>query len=62
MTKATLIRTTFNWIGLQVLRFSPLSSRWEHSSVQSGMVLEKLKVYCLVPKANRRRIVSRKLE
>jgi hypothetical protein len=27
MTTATLIRTAFNWAGLQVQRLSPLSSR-----------------------------------
>jgi hypothetical protein len=43
MTKATLTRTTFNWI-LQVQRFSPLSSLWEHSSIQAGIVQEELRV------------------
>jgi hypothetical protein len=38
ITKATLIRTTFNWGWLTVQRISPLSSRWEHSSIQTGMV------------------------
>jgi hypothetical protein len=38
MTKETLIRTTFNGVGLQVQRFSPLSSRQENGSVQAGMV------------------------
>ena len=53
MTKATLIRTTFNW-GLQVQRFSPLSSRKERGSVQAGMVLEELRVLHLVLKAAKR--------
>jgi hypothetical protein len=35
MTKAT---------GLQVQRFSPLSSRWEHGSIQVGMVQAELRV------------------
>jgi hypothetical protein len=35
MTKATLIRT-FNWAGLQILRLSPLSSRWDHGLFQAG--------------------------
>jgi hypothetical protein len=30
--------------GLQVQKFSPLSSRWEHGSVQAGMVQEELRV------------------
>jgi hypothetical protein len=42
MTKATLIRTAFNCS--QVQRFSPLSSRWEHGSIQAGMVQEELRV------------------
>jgi hypothetical protein len=50
MAKATLTRTTFSW-GLQVQRFSPLSSRWEHVSIQAGMVLEELRVLHLHLKA-----------
>jgi hypothetical protein len=42
MTKATLIRTTFNWGSLQVQRFSPLSPRPEHGSILAGMVQEEL--------------------
>ena len=38
---------------LQVLRFSPLSSRPEHGIVQAGMVVEGLRVLHLVLKANR---------
>jgi hypothetical protein len=30
--------------GLQVQRFSPLSSRREHGSIQTGMVQEELRV------------------
>jgi hypothetical protein len=38
--------------GLEVQRFSPLSSRWEHGSVQADMVLEKeLRVLTLDPTA-----------
>jgi len=29
---------------LQVQRFSPSSSRWEHGSIQAGMVQEELRV------------------
>jgi hypothetical protein len=30
--------------GLQVQRLSPLSSRWEHGSIQAGMVQEMLRM------------------
>jgi len=30
--------------GLHDQRFSPLSSRWEHGSIQAGMVQEELRV------------------
>jgi len=50
MTKATLVRTTLNW-GLQVQRFSPLSSRREDGSIQAGMVQEELRVLHLPLKA-----------
>jgi hypothetical protein len=40
--------------GLQVQRFSPLSSRQEHGSIQAGMGLEELRVLHLVLKANRK--------
>ena len=56
MTKATLIRTTFNWAGLQVQRFSPLSSKWEHGSAQAGMAQDKFSVLHVVLEANRRRL------
>jgi hypothetical protein len=61
MTKATLIRMTFNWDWLTVQRFSPLSSRWEHGSIQANVGLEKLRVLPLVPKAARRRLASKQL-
>ena len=54
MTKATLIKTTFDWGWLKVQRFSPLSSRREHGSIQAGTVQEELRVLHLVAKANRR--------
>jgi hypothetical protein len=63
MAKATLIRTTFKWGWLTGLeRFSPLSSRWEHSSVQADMVQEKLRVLHLHLKAASGRLASRQLE
>jgi hypothetical protein len=42
-------------------RFSPLSSRWEHGSIQAGMVQEELRVLCLHPKAASGRLTSRQL-
>jgi hypothetical protein len=37
--------------GLQVQRFSPLSSRWEHGSIQADMGPEELRVLYLHLKA-----------
>jgi hypothetical protein len=47
--------------GLQVQRFSPLSSRWEHGSIQAGMAQEELRVLCLHPKAAGGTLTSRQL-
>ena len=47
--------------GLQVQRFSPLSSSWEHGSIQAGIVQEELRVLCLHPKAASRRLTPRQL-
>jgi hypothetical protein len=47
--------------GLQVQRFSPLSSRWEHDSIQVGMMEEELRVLHLYLKAARKRLTSRQL-
>jgi hypothetical protein len=47
--------------GLQVQRFSLLSSRQEHSSIQAGMVQEELRVLHLHLKAASRILTSRKL-
>jgi hypothetical protein len=46
---------------LQVQRFSPLSSRWEHGSIQAGMALAELRVLYLHPKAASGRLTSRQL-
>jgi hypothetical protein len=55
MTKATLIKTMFNWGWLTGSEIQPLSSsRWEHGSFQAGMVQEELRVLHLVSKTNRR--------
>ena len=41
MTKASLIKKQhLIGAGLQIQRFSPLPSRWEHGSIQAGMVQE----------------------
>ena len=42
-------------------RFSPLSSRWEHGSIQAGMVQEELRVLHFYLKAARRILASRQL-
>jgi hypothetical protein len=47
MTKASLIKKYLIGAGLQVQRFSHLSSRWEHGSAQTGMVQEELRVLLL---------------
>jgi len=46
---------------LQVQRFSPLSSRQEHGSVQTAKRLEELRVLPLVLKAASRILASRHL-
>jgi hypothetical protein len=46
---------------LQVQRFSPLSSRWEHGSIQAGMVQEEVRVLHLHLKAASRILTSRQL-
>jgi hypothetical protein len=47
-------------VGLQDQRLSPLSSRWEHGSIQAGMV-KKLTVLHLHLKAASRILASRQL-
>jgi hypothetical protein len=44
--------------GLQVQRFSPLSSRQEHGSIQAGMAWEELRVRHLHLKADRSKLAS----
>jgi hypothetical protein len=54
----------FNWgwfAGSDIQRFSPLSSRQEHSSVQMDMGLKELKVLLLALKTARRRLASGQL-
>jgi hypothetical protein len=47
--------------GLQVQRFSPLSSRRDHGSIQAGLVQEELRVLHLHLKAASRILASRQL-
>jgi hypothetical protein len=47
--------------GLQVQRFSPLASRWEHGSIQAGMAQAELRVLHLHPKAASGRLTPRQL-
>jgi hypothetical protein len=47
--------------GLQVQRFSPLSSRQEHSSIQASMVQEELRVLHLHLNATSRILTSGQL-
>jgi hypothetical protein len=69
MTKASLIKTNKqtnkkkHLIGasLQVQRFSPLSSMWEHGSIQAVMVQAELRVLHLQPKATSGRLTSNQL-
>jgi hypothetical protein len=42
--------------GLQVLRFSPLSSWWEYGSVQADVGLEEPKVLHFDSKADKRKL------
>jgi hypothetical protein len=44
MTTATLISTLIE-AGLQVQRFSPVSSRQEHDSIQAGMVQAEFNIF-----------------
>jgi hypothetical protein len=62
MTKASLLKQNLIGAGLQVQRFSSLSSRWEHGSVQAGMAQAELRVLHLHPKAASGRLTSRQLE
>jgi hypothetical protein len=61
MTNASLIQQHLIGAGLQGQRFSPLSSRWDHGSIQAGMVQEELKVLHLHLKAASRILSSRQL-
>jgi hypothetical protein len=46
MTKETFYKRQHLIVaGLQIQRFSPVSSRQEHGSIQAGMVQEELKTH-----------------
>ena len=57
MTKATNKKQHLIAIGLQIQRFSSLSSRWEHGSILADMELEEPKVLHLDPNADKRNLV-----
>jgi hypothetical protein len=61
MTKASLIKTTFNWGWLTGLEVQSIIIRWEHGSIQAGMAQEELRVLHLHPKAASRRLTFRHL-
>jgi hypothetical protein len=57
MTTATLKRTTFSLGWLTGSKVSPLS-RWEHGSIQAGMVQEELRALHHHLKAARMRVLK----
>jgi hypothetical protein len=61
MTKASLRKNISFGAGLQVQRFSPGSSRWEHGRVQAGMVQAELRVLHVHLKAVSGRLTFRQL-
>jgi hypothetical protein len=56
MTKATLIRMTFNWGGLTGSVHYHHGRK--HGSIQAGMGLEELRVLHHVPQGTRRKLAS----
>jgi hypothetical protein len=62
MTKATLMKTTFNWGWLTGSEVQSIIIKAEHGSIQAGMVQEELRVLHLHLKADRRRLASRILD
>ena len=61
MTKAKLIKKHLVEAGLQVQRFSPLSPKWEHGSVQAGIVQAEMRVLHLHLKAASGRLTFRQI-
>jgi hypothetical protein len=62
MTKASLIKNNI-YLGLsyRFMAYSPLSSRWEHGSIQASMAKAELRVLRLYPKAATGRLTLRQL-
>ena len=54
MTRAALIRTTFNWGWLTGSEVQSIIIKVEHGNIQADVGLEELKVLHLNPKAARR--------
>jgi hypothetical protein len=61
MTKATLIRTTFNWGWLRGSEVLSIVIKVEHGSMQVGIVQEELRVLHLHLKAAGRILASKQL-
>ena len=61
MTKATLIRTTFNWGRLIDSEVQSIIIKAEHDSIQASMVQEELRVLHLHLKAASRILTSKQL-
>ena len=61
MTKAILIRTTFNWDWLSGSEVQSIIIKVRQSSIQAGMVQDELRVLHLHPKAASRILTSRQL-
>jgi hypothetical protein len=56
-----VLKKRFHWGWLTGQRFSPLSLRWKHGSIQVDMVKEELRVLHLHLKALRRILTSKQL-
>jgi hypothetical protein len=61
MTKASPIRTIFNWGWLTSLEVQSIIIKWEHGSIQAGVVQEELRVLHLHLKAASESLSSRQL-
>ena len=61
MTKASLIKTTFNWGCLTGSEVQSIIIKGEHGSIQAGMAQAELRVLRLHPKAATGRLTSRQL-
>ena len=64
MTKASLIKTRFNWGWLTGSEIQPIivkARAWQHGSIQAGMVQAEMRVLHLHLKAASGRLISRHL-